>query len=119
MPCPRPSGSKFAPSIPALSETSEIAGFSLEFWAGLFGPAKLPMGIVDRLTAASARVLEDTELKAKLAEQAFAFRKLAVLRQWLVDLRCAALGGYSPLGRAHRCLPFSHPQAVVFHIYSS
>ena len=68
---------EFAPSIPALSETRELAGFSLDFWAGLFGPANLPPAIRDRLATLTAEVLRDPALKARLAEHAFAVRELS------------------------------------------
>jgi len=68
---------EFAPNIPALSETSELAGFALDFWAGLFGPANLPASIKDKLAALTVEVLDDPDLKARLAEQVFAVRKLS------------------------------------------
>ena len=66
----------FAPEIPALDEFPDLKGFDLDLWIGLFGPAKLPEPILARLRQATAEVLDDPGLQAKLAEQAIAVRKL-------------------------------------------
>ena len=60
-----------------LERRSELAGFALDFWAGLFGPANLPASIKDKLAALTVEVLDDPDLKARLAEQVFAIRKLS------------------------------------------
>jgi tripartite-type tricarboxylate transporter receptor subunit TctC len=66
----------FAPTIPAISETKELAGFSLDFWTAVFGPANLPKPVVDKLAAAMVEVLDDPELKAIMAKSAITLRKL-------------------------------------------
>ena len=66
----------FAPAVPAISETLEMAGFSLEFWAGVFGPANLPVPVRDKLATLSSEVLDDPELKAALEKHAFVVRNL-------------------------------------------
>jgi tripartite-type tricarboxylate transporter receptor subunit TctC len=57
--------SAVAPDLPTLSE-SGLPGFEFSFWFGLFGPAKLPKDVVDKLYAASAKALADPDVKAKL-----------------------------------------------------
>jgi tripartite-type tricarboxylate transporter receptor subunit TctC len=68
---------EFAPDIPALSEFAGLETFDLELWIGFFGPAGLPAPIIDKLRAATLKVLDDPELKRKLADQAIAIRKLS------------------------------------------
>ena len=68
---------EFAPAIPALSEMPELQSFSLELWIGLFGPAKLPPNVVSKLQTTTLAVLDDASLKAKLASQSIAIRKLS------------------------------------------
>lgn len=60
-----PQRSGIAPDLPTLAE-SGLPGFDFSFWFGLFGPAKLPPEIVDRLFAVAAKALADPEVKAKL-----------------------------------------------------
>ncbi|MCP4562760.1 MAG: tripartite tricarboxylate transporter substrate binding protein [Bosea sp.] len=67
----------FAPDIPALAEFPGLGGFELDLWIGLFGPAKLPAAIVDRLRTATDQILDDPGLKAKLSDQAIVTRKLS------------------------------------------
>lgn len=71
------SRTEFAKEIPTLGETSALANFNLELWIGLFGPAKLPPEIAAKLQAAALKVLDDAELKTRLADQAIATRKLS------------------------------------------
>ena len=68
---------EFAPTIPALSEFSDLKDFSLELWIGLFGPADLPADITAKLQSKTLAVLDDPSLKSKLANQSIAIRKLA------------------------------------------
>jgi tripartite-type tricarboxylate transporter receptor subunit TctC len=67
----------FAPEIPALAEFPGLGGFELDLWIGLFGPAKLPAAVVEKLRVATDQILEDKELKAKLSDQAIVVRKLS------------------------------------------
>jgi tripartite-type tricarboxylate transporter receptor subunit TctC len=61
-----PKPSAVAPGLPALSEMG-LPGFDFTFWFGLYGPAGLPDGIRDKLFAATAKVMADPQLRAKLA----------------------------------------------------
>ncbi len=61
-----PKPSTVAPGLPALAEMG-LPGFDFTFWFGLYGPAGLPEGIRDKLFAATARVMADPQLRAKLA----------------------------------------------------
>ena len=61
-----PKPSAVAPGLPALAETG-LPGFDFTFWFGLYGPAGLPDGIRDKLFAATAKVMADPQLRAKLA----------------------------------------------------
>jgi tripartite-type tricarboxylate transporter receptor subunit TctC len=68
---------EFAPDIPTLSELPALKGFSLELWIGLFGPAGLPADVVTKLEQAARTVLDEPELKTKLARAAISVRKLS------------------------------------------
>ena len=57
--------SAVAPELPTLAD-SGLPGFEFSFWFGLFGPAKLPKEVVDKLFATATKVLADPEVKAKL-----------------------------------------------------
>jgi tripartite-type tricarboxylate transporter receptor subunit TctC len=57
--------SPVAPDLPTLSDTG-LPGFEFTFWFGLFGPAKLPPDVVDKLFAAATKVLADPDVKTKL-----------------------------------------------------
>ncbi|MBN9080453.1 MAG: tripartite tricarboxylate transporter substrate binding protein [Rhizobiales bacterium] len=71
-----PGRTEFAPQVPPLSDTPGLSGFNLELWIGFFGPANMPAAITDKLRAGTLKVLDDPELKKKLADQAIAVRKL-------------------------------------------
>jgi tripartite-type tricarboxylate transporter receptor subunit TctC len=53
------------PDLPSVSEAA-VKNYDYTFWFGLFGPAKLPREVVDKLAEASAKVLDDAEMRAKL-----------------------------------------------------
>lgn len=53
------------PDLPSISE-SAVKNFDYTFWFGLFGPAKLPRNVVEKLADASAKVLNDPDMRAKL-----------------------------------------------------
>lgn len=59
-----PGKSAVAPDLAPISEV--LPGFDISFWFGLFGPAKLPKDVTDRLYAATVKVLAQPELKARL-----------------------------------------------------
>jgi transposase len=67
----------FAPDIPTLAEFSDLKGFSLELWIGLFGPAGLPADVVAKLEEKTRAVLDEPGLKAKLANGSISVRKLS------------------------------------------
>jgi tripartite-type tricarboxylate transporter receptor subunit TctC len=54
------------PNLPTIEEAG-VKGYDYSFWFGLFGPAGLPAAVVDKLAAASAKVLSEPELKARLS----------------------------------------------------
>jgi tripartite-type tricarboxylate transporter receptor subunit TctC len=59
--------SQSLPDIPTLSE-SGLAGFALDSWFGVMGPAGLPKPVVDRLNAEFNRAAQDPQFaKEKLA----------------------------------------------------
>jgi tripartite-type tricarboxylate transporter receptor subunit TctC len=57
--------SSVAPDLLTLAEQG-LPGFEYDFWFGLFGPAKLPPDVMDRLFAATTKAINDPEFKAKL-----------------------------------------------------
>jgi len=62
--------SPLLPDVPAITETG-MAKFPIVSWAGLFGPAKLPKEIVDRLNREVAAILAKPEVREQLTKQAF------------------------------------------------
>ena len=54
------------PNVPAVSET--IRDFDAAAWVILFAPAGTPAAIVERMAQEAGRALQDTEVRAKLAE---------------------------------------------------
>lgn len=58
------------PGIPTLAEVGFDAP-RVEAWTGLFGPPGLPRPIVERLSSAMQRVMENPNLRAKLATIGF------------------------------------------------
>src|SRR5690606_14711653 len=54
------------PKLPTLDET--LGGFEVYFWTALFVPAGTPSDIVDKLTAATHKVLERDAMKTSLKE---------------------------------------------------
>lgn len=61
--------SSVAPEIPTLAEAG-LPGFEVSVWFGLLAPAGTPPAVVDRLNREIGRVLDDAEVKARLAELA-------------------------------------------------
>jgi putative tricarboxylic transport membrane protein len=62
--------SPLLPDVPAITETG-MAKFPIVSWAGLFGPAKLPKDIVDRLNREVIAILARPEVREQLTKQAF------------------------------------------------
>ena len=56
------------PDVPAIAET--LAGFDINSWTTLTGPAKLPPEVVARLSELSKKALESEDLKAKFFDLA-------------------------------------------------
>jgi tripartite-type tricarboxylate transporter receptor subunit TctC len=60
--------SSLMPDVPAVAETGgALANFDIDTWFGLFGPARLPAEVTQRLNKAFAEALQSPELKARLA----------------------------------------------------
>jgi tripartite-type tricarboxylate transporter receptor subunit TctC len=64
----QPKRSPLFPNIPSADEAG-LPGFEHTFWFGLFGPAKLPQPVVDKLFSVTTKVLADPGVKEKLARQ--------------------------------------------------
>lgn len=62
---------KRSPAVPVLPTIAEsggaLAGFDIHTWFGLFGPARLPAEVTQRLNKAFVEALGSAELKARLA----------------------------------------------------
>ncbi|TAG32919.1 MAG: tripartite tricarboxylate transporter substrate binding protein [Polaromonas sp.] len=58
--------SRAAPYVPALSELPLFKDYNLSVWFGLFGPAKLPPDITNRLNKALGEVLREPTVWQKL-----------------------------------------------------
>ena len=56
------------PQLPTIAE-SGLKGYDLSAWYGLFAPAKTPPEIIDRLFAATAKVMADPELRKRFLAQ--------------------------------------------------
>jgi tripartite-type tricarboxylate transporter receptor subunit TctC len=60
--------SSAVPELPSIAETGgALAGFDINTWFGLFGPAKLPADVTARLNKAFVDALASPEIKARLA----------------------------------------------------
>ena len=57
--------SPLAPDLPAVSEA--VPGFESNTWFGLYGPKGLPNDIRDKVSAAVQQVLQDADIKDRLA----------------------------------------------------
>ena len=56
------------PDVPTVAESSRaLAGFDINTWFGIFGPAKLPADVTQRLNKAFVDALNSPEIKARLA----------------------------------------------------
>lgn len=56
------------PDVPAISELPSMAGYQFTNWLGLFGPAELPAGIVQKLGAAFESAANDVTVRRRLQE---------------------------------------------------
>jgi tripartite-type tricarboxylate transporter receptor subunit TctC len=60
--------SSAVPELPTIAESGgTLAGFDVDTWFGLFGPAKLPADATQRLNRAFVEAIGSPELKARLA----------------------------------------------------
>ena len=56
------------PDVPTVAESNRaLAGFDINTWFGIFGPAKLPTDVTQRLNKAFVDALNSPEIKARLA----------------------------------------------------
>ena len=58
--------SPLAPHLPSMQEAG-VPDFDISSWQGYFGPAGLPKEIVTRLNTEIRKIIENPEIKAKLA----------------------------------------------------
>ena len=65
-----PRRSALAPEVPTIAEAG-MAGVSITPWAGLFGPARMPPAIVERLSRELGAVLSRADIREQLARQGF------------------------------------------------
>ena len=65
-----PQRSALAPDVPTIAEAG-MPGVSITPWAGLFGPAKLPAPVVERLSRELRTVLTRADIHDQLARQGF------------------------------------------------
>jgi tripartite-type tricarboxylate transporter receptor subunit TctC len=62
--------STLVPELPTLDE-SGVKGFDMDSWAGLFAPAKTPAAVVAKLNAELRKIIDDPEVKTKIAATGF------------------------------------------------
>ena len=58
------------PAIPTIAESGNAVGlghFDIDTWFGLFGPAKMPAEVTQRLNKAFVDALDSPDIKARLA----------------------------------------------------
>ena len=65
-----PKRSQLLPDVPTIAEAG-MPQFSVTSWAGLFGPAKLPREIVERLNKEIAAAMARADVQALMDKQAF------------------------------------------------
>jgi tripartite-type tricarboxylate transporter receptor subunit TctC len=65
-----PQRSAMAPEVPTIAEAG-MPGISITPWAGVFGPAKMPRQIVERLSRDFREVVSRAEIRDQLARQGF------------------------------------------------
>jgi tripartite-type tricarboxylate transporter receptor subunit TctC len=64
-------GDKRAPALPEVPTIAEagVPGFSADLWLGVWGPAKLPRDITDKLSSEIAKLLKLPDVRERLAAQ--------------------------------------------------
>ena len=77
------------PELPDVATMTEqgYPGIGTNAWQGMFAPAATPKAIVDKLHAAVVQVLNDPEMKAKLAKQLMAVNTSASPQEWTEQVR--------------------------------
>jgi tripartite-type tricarboxylate transporter receptor subunit TctC len=65
-----PRRSAMLPDVPTMEEAG-LAGLTITPWAGLFGPAKLPRGIVDRLAREMKEIMARPDIREALDRLSF------------------------------------------------
>jgi tripartite-type tricarboxylate transporter receptor subunit TctC len=63
------SGSRIAPDIAPLAKTTELAGFDLGIWWGLFAPAQTPRAILEKIERDVVAVMGMDEVRTRLDQQ--------------------------------------------------
>jgi tripartite-type tricarboxylate transporter receptor subunit TctC len=66
-----PRRSHLLPEVPTIAEAG-MPQFSITSWAGLFGPAKMPRAVVERLNREFAAAMGRADVQAAMEKQAFA-----------------------------------------------
>jgi tripartite-type tricarboxylate transporter receptor subunit TctC len=66
-----PKRSSLLPDVPTIAEAG-MPQFSITSWAGLFGPAKMPRDVVERLNAEFGAAMARSDVQAAMERQAFA-----------------------------------------------
>jgi len=59
------------PELPTIAEAG-MPEFSITSWAGLFGPAKMPAAVVERLNKEFVAAMARSDVQAAMEKQAFA-----------------------------------------------
>jgi len=64
-------GAKRSPALPDVPTIAEagVAGFNADLWLGIWGPAKLPRDITDKLSSEIAKLLKLPDVRERLAAQ--------------------------------------------------
>jgi tripartite-type tricarboxylate transporter receptor subunit TctC len=64
-------GNKRTPTLPDVPTIAEagVPGFSADLWLGIWGPAKLPRDITERLSSEVAKLLKQPDVRERLAGQ--------------------------------------------------
>jgi tripartite-type tricarboxylate transporter receptor subunit TctC len=53
------------PDIPTIAE-SGLPGYQASIWTGMFGPAKLPRSIIDKVNREVVRIVQQPDFKSKM-----------------------------------------------------
>jgi len=59
--------SDLVPELPTIEESLELRDFDLSAFAGLFGPAKMPQDVVEKLSLTMLKVIAKPEVRQKIA----------------------------------------------------